>query len=251
MNRARATWLDSVMTSPGVTSVMGAIALCASVIAADTDIPSAAMWTGVTAALLLLNKAFYFTQNPSPVIAGLFLMLQAAMPAYSSGENMDGALLALAAIAGLAALCSCFSAPQKDPHTVYSVPYSRCGRSVQFCIPPSGRRIPCRHHTGPVILPARPACCLSRHGHRPCYTLWLRHSAMAPALHARPDASGHHSSPHRHEPAGVNARLCGIWRSVHACGLRLSGQSTRLQRPCLLAHPVRHGACGDRLQQCK
>ena len=119
MNRARATWLDSVMTSPGVTSVMGAIALCASVIAADTDIPSAAMWTGVTAALLLLNKAFYFTQNPSPVIAGLFLMLQAAMPAYSSGENMDGALLALAAIAGLAALCSCFSAPQKPAHCLF------------------------------------------------------------------------------------------------------------------------------------
>ena len=88
------------------------------------------MWTGVTAALLLLNKAFYFTQNPSPVIAGLFLMLQAAMPAYSSGENIDGTLLALAAIAGLAALCSCFSAPQKT-RTLF-IPFLIAGAGAVF-----------------------------------------------------------------------------------------------------------------------
>ena len=51
------------------------------------------------------------------VAAEIFAVeINGAYPAYSSGENMDGALLALAAIAGLAALCSCFSAPQKHKH---------------------------------------------------------------------------------------------------------------------------------------
>lgn len=131
MNRApRHSLPDSVMMSPAVTALCGVGALLASVLTGYAPLTSLGLWTLIAVLMIVMNRHFFSQLRVTPIYASLFLMLQVAMPQAPAAQQVQGAVFALAAMGGMAALYSCYSRPENT--TTLYLPFLMAGVGAMF-----------------------------------------------------------------------------------------------------------------------